>query len=105
MDTCKVQAQEEWHLIGLLSAFPDISQDNERCQILPGCKTLSIPKADKSAQSRTNRLSDLNDQVLVFKYKGFLHAIDNACYASPLRSAVSLPFLAMPALVLPAETG
>lgn len=78
MDICKEQPHiEEWHLIGLLSSFPDISQDNERCHVLPACKTLSVPNA-KSAQSR-NRLSDLNDQVLVFKYKGFLHAIDNAC--------------------------
>ncbi|KAJ5322100.1 uncharacterized protein N7506_011230 [Penicillium brevicompactum] len=75
---CEKQPQiEEWHLIGLLSDFPDISQDNERCHILPACKTLSVPNA-KSAQTR-NRLSDLNDQVLVFKYKGFLHAIDNQC--------------------------
>jgi hypothetical protein len=80
MNTCKAQI-EDWHLIGLVSAFPDISQDNERCHVLPGCKTLSIPKNDKPASSRANRLSDLNDQVLVFKYKGFLHAIDNACCA------------------------
>jgi hypothetical protein len=104
METCKEQSQTEgWHLIGLVSTFPDISQDNERCQILPGCKTLSVPKADKSA--RTNRLSDLKDQVLVFKYKGFLHAIDNACYASPFVLAVSLLSLAMSALVFPTETG
>lgn len=78
---CEKQPQiEEWHLIGLLSDFPDISQDNERCHILPACKTLSVPNA-KSAQTR-NRLSDLNDQVLVFKYKGFLHAIDNVCHVS-----------------------
>jgi hypothetical protein len=84
METCKDNKSqaEGWHLIGLLSTFPDISQDNERCQILTGCKTLSIPNADES--TRTNRLSDLKDQVLVFKYKGFLHAIDNACNAFPL---------------------
>lgn len=65
---------EDWHLIGLLSSFNDI-QDNERSHVLPGCKTLSVPKADRS---RANRLSDLDEQVLVFKYKGFLHAVDNA---------------------------
>jgi hypothetical protein len=92
---------EEWHLIGLLSSFPDISQDNERRHVLPGCKTLSVPKTDKP--QRTNRLSDLDYQVLVFKYKGFLHAIDNARFA-PLSAAMRLLSLAMPALIVPTET-
>lgn len=101
---CEKQPQiEDWHLIGLLSDFPDISQDNERCHILPACKTLSVPNA-KSAQTR-NRLSDLNDQVLVFMYKGFLHAIDNARHTFPPLLAVSLLSLAMPTFVLPSETG
>ncbi|CAG8946827.1 unnamed protein product [Penicillium salamii] len=70
MDICKEQPQiEEWHLIGLLSSFPDISQDNERCHVLPACKTLSVPNF-KSAQSR-NRLSDLNDQVLQCPHSSF----------------------------------
>ncbi|KAI9926214.1 hypothetical protein ASPWEDRAFT_160383 [Aspergillus wentii DTO 134E9] len=72
-----VQA-EPWHMVGLASAFPDISQDNERCHILPACKTMSIPRANGDGQSG-NRFSNLSDQVLVFKYKGFLHAIDNQC--------------------------
>ncbi|KAJ5116597.1 hypothetical protein N7456_000945 [Penicillium angulare] len=71
---------EPWTFIGPLSSFPDISQDNEKCQVLPACKTLSVPRPEpEESKSRMNRLSDLNDQVLVFKYKGFLHAIDNQC--------------------------
>lgn len=66
-----------WHLVGLVSSFPDISQDDNGCKVLPGCKTLSIPKSENADQAKRNRLSDLNDQVLVFKYKGFMHAIDN----------------------------
>lgn len=65
-----------WHLVGLVSSFPDISLGNG-CKILPGCKTLGIPKPEHADQAKMNRLSDLNDQVLVFKYKGFIHAIDN----------------------------
>jgi nitrite reductase/ring-hydroxylating ferredoxin subunit len=40
---------------------------------------MSIPKPQNADQAKMNRLSDLNDQVLVFKYKGFVHAIDNVC--------------------------
>lgn len=69
----------EWHLVGMLSSFPDISLDSNGCKVLPGCKTLSIPKAKHTSRSKVNRLSDLDDQVLVFKYKGFIHAIDNVC--------------------------
>lgn len=68
-----------WHMVGLVSSFPDISQDNNGCKVLPGCKTLSIPKSEHTDQAKMNRLSDLNDQVLIFKYKGFMHAIDNVC--------------------------
>lgn len=67
----------DWHLVGLLSSFPDISLDNNDCKVLPGCKTLSIPKSKSTDQPKMNRISDLDDQVLVFKYKGFIHAIDN----------------------------
>lgn len=93
-----------WHAIGLLSSFRDISQDGERSAVLPGCKTVSIGQADKA--QRTNRLSDLGDQVLVFKYKGFLHAIDNARSVWDFELvAVGLLSLAMPSFVVSAETG
>ena len=67
----------EWHKVGLLSEFPDISQDSIGCKILPGCKTKSIPKTEDPEKAKANRFSDLNDQVLVFKHKSFMHAIDN----------------------------
>ncbi|KAJ5721228.1 uncharacterized protein N7483_009162 [Penicillium malachiteum] len=72
------EEQSQWTFVGLVSSFPDISHDNEKCHVLPGCKTLSIPRQDVG-NTRMNRLSNLNDQVLVFKYKGFIHAIDNQC--------------------------
>lgn len=52
---------------------------------------MSIPKSQNADQAKMNRLSDLNDQVLVFKYKGFIHAIDNVCQ----RSALWLPKVSM----------
>jgi hypothetical protein len=80
MDVSKEQKRpDDWHLVGHVSSFSDIGQDEKGCRVLSGCKTLSIPKTDDPEQSRGNRLSDLSDQVLVFKYKGFLHAIDNVC--------------------------
>lgn len=74
---------DDWHLVGHASSFPDIGQDEKGCRVLSGCKTLSIPKTEDPEKSRTNRLSDLSDQVLVFKYKGFLHAIDNVRKKEP----------------------
>ncbi|KAJ5241097.1 uncharacterized protein N7469_002688 [Penicillium citrinum] len=80
MEASKDPAQPRiWHLVGRVSQFPDIGDDEKGCQVLSGCKTLSIPKTDVQEQSQGNRFSDLGDQVLVFKYKGFLHAIDNQC--------------------------
>lgn len=75
----KRSEMDEWHLVGLLSSFPDISLDKIGGKVLPSCKTLSIPKPKNAGQSKTNRLSNLGNQVLVFKYKGFIHAIDNVC--------------------------
>jgi len=84
MEVSKELAQpSDWHLVGRVSQFPDIGQDEKGCRVLSGCKTLSIPKTDVQEQSRGNRFSDLGDQVLVFKYKGFLHAIDNVCSKQP----------------------
>lgn len=68
-----------WQMVGLVSSFPDISQDNNGCKVLPGSKTLSIPRSENTDQAKMNRLSDLSDQVLVFKYRGFMHAVDNVC--------------------------
>ncbi|KAJ5099542.1 hypothetical protein N7532_006543 [Penicillium argentinense] len=79
MEVSKETAKsDEWHLVGRVSSFPDIGLE-EKCRVLPGCTIKSIPKTEDPEKSRANRLSDLDDQVLVFKYKGFLHAIDNQC--------------------------
>ncbi|KAJ5238949.1 hypothetical protein N7468_003568 [Penicillium chermesinum] len=81
MDIQKEQESKEgaWHKVGMLSEFPDISHESIGCKILPGCKTKSIPKPQDPKKSKANRGSGLEDQVRVFKHKGFMHAIDNQC--------------------------
>ncbi|KAL4798812.1 hypothetical protein BDV19DRAFT_385895 [Aspergillus venezuelensis] len=74
--------KEEWHFVGPISSFPDIQLGGNESgsQVRPGCKTICIPKQthpDKPTSKSTR--SNLDEQVLVFKYKGSIHAIDNKC--------------------------
>ncbi|KAL3481484.1 hypothetical protein BJX99DRAFT_253408 [Aspergillus californicus] len=78
---------EKWHYVGPVSSLPDIHQDEDtRAQVRAGCKTLCIPRPNQSGGSRNTR-SNLDEQVLVFRYRGLIHAIDNKCPHSsfPLR--------------------
>ncbi|KAL4964828.1 Rieske (2Fe-2S) protein [Aspergillus stella-maris] len=79
--------KEEWHFVGPISSFPDIQLEGNESgsQVRPGCKTLLIPKSEKLTSKSTR--SNLDEQVLIFKYKGSIHAIDNKCPHSsfPLR--------------------
>ncbi|KAL4951102.1 hypothetical protein BDW69DRAFT_186722 [Aspergillus filifer] len=82
---------EEWHFVGPISSFPDLYQlegNESGSQVRPACKTLHIPKIEHpdKTKSRSTR-SNLDEQVLVFKYRGLMHAIDNKCPHSsfPLR--------------------
>ncbi|ODM23802.1 hypothetical protein SI65_01391 [Aspergillus cristatus] len=73
-----------WHSVGLASALPDLSLDNDDCQITQACKAFTIPKTagpqDAPVEADINLPGeDLKDQVLVFKYKGKVHAIDHQC--------------------------
>ncbi|KAL4861412.1 hypothetical protein BDV12DRAFT_204035 [Aspergillus spectabilis] len=69
-----------WHRIGLASELPDISPDTD-CQVTTQCKAFKIPTTNTESPTPTNidLPGDLKDQVLVFKYKGSLHAIDHQC--------------------------
>lgn len=76
------QPGASWHPVGLASAFPDLSLDNDDCRIKPGCKAFSIPKTIGPQEAPVEADidlpgNDLKDQVLVFKYKGKIHAIDH----------------------------
>ncbi|RAL02852.1 Rieske (2Fe-2S) protein [Aspergillus ibericus CBS 121593] len=81
-----------WYRIGLLSDFPDVdhqppSPDNDSCRVTPSCKAFTIPNTtnpnangpSQPIQADIDTPGDLKDQVLVFKYKGKMHAIDHQC--------------------------
>ncbi|KAG2417592.1 hypothetical protein HFD88_008811 [Aspergillus terreus] len=77
---------DAWQRVGRISAFPDIGPNNDdNYRIAPRCKAFSIPKTDSSAGSQCpveadiDLPGDLKDQVLVFRYKGKVHAIDHQC--------------------------
>lgn len=79
------RANSSWSRVGLVSEFPDLSLDNDCSRIAPQCKAFSIPKNEGPLGSTTPEEADLDtpgdlkDQVLVFKYKGTVHAIDHVC--------------------------
>lgn len=79
------RANSSWSRVGLASEFPDLSLDNDCSRIAPQCKAFSIPKkygpsaSNAPVEADLDMLGDLKDQVLVFKYKGNIHAIDHVC--------------------------
>lgn len=71
-----------WHLVGLASSLPDLSEDNDNRQVTQACKAFTIPKTagprDAPVEADIKLPGeDLKDQVMVFKYKGKVHAIDH----------------------------
>lgn len=99
----------EWFSVGLTSSYPDIGQDPEDDRNLahprpcklgqkPGCKAFYAPTGEgtgtevavgQEALEDTVAGDDLKDQVLVFQYKGKIHAIDHVSGLWPtLRSYI-----------------
>ncbi|KAJ5628842.1 hypothetical protein N7490_011070 [Penicillium lividum] len=77
------RAAKAWHRVGLVSALPELEND-DGYRMAPKCKAFSIPKdgsSDPKAPEEADLDSsiDLKDQVLVFKYKGKVHAVDHQC--------------------------
>ncbi|KAL4895051.1 hypothetical protein BDV59DRAFT_174357 [Aspergillus ambiguus] len=75
---------DAWQCVGLASALPDISPDDDNYRIAPRCKAFSIPKtgaqeSQAPVEADIDLPGDLKDQVLVFRYKGKVHAIDHQC--------------------------
>ncbi len=68
-----------WHRVGRVSEFPEVSQHNEDCQVTTACKAFRIPNAKGETPTETDieLPGELKDQVLVFRYKGAVHAIDH----------------------------
>ncbi|KAL4778228.1 hypothetical protein BJX76DRAFT_352779 [Aspergillus varians] len=75
------KADAAWHRVGLVSQFPEVSLDNDGCQVTTSCKAFRIPTTSGETPIETNidLPGELKDQVLVFKYKGAIHAIDHQC--------------------------
>lgn len=83
----------EWFPVGVASSFPEVGSDeqgllkprldNGREQ--PGCKIFYIPKdavssgREVTASNATpdSVAADLKEQVLIFRYRGKIHAIDH----------------------------
>ncbi|KAI0012909.1 hypothetical protein F4779DRAFT_506592 [Xylariaceae sp. FL0662B] len=99
-----------WFCVGLASSFPNITDSgsvslsghSDSCDgksLEAGCKVFYVPATDSSQARQVEGDSilwpenGLRDQVLVFKYKGTIHAIDNRCphSAYPL-SEGAVPF-------------
>lgn len=90
----------KWLPVGSISEFPDVGTDDgnviqsRRCdeKMQPGCKIFYVPKEDVSQMSQVaipahSTLSpsigpELQDQVVVFRYKGRIHAIDHVSNAA-----------------------
>lgn len=70
-----------WHRVGRVSEFPEVSQHNEDCQVTTACKAFRIPNSNMKGAAPTEMdvemPGELKDQVLVFRYKGAVHAIDH----------------------------
>ncbi|KAI4603406.1 hypothetical protein KJ359_006202 [Pestalotiopsis sp. 9143b] len=95
---------DAWFSVGLASSFPNITEsgseivadarpcgggtrkEGDEQSVAPGCKVFQVPKDDSSLAGQVDpsdveeaafTAQDLKDQVLVFRYKGKFHAINN----------------------------
>ncbi|KAI2621100.1 hypothetical protein GGR54DRAFT_600222 [Hypoxylon sp. NC1633] len=97
-----------WFCVGLASSFLDITgsdgtslaenRTHKDGNSAPGCKVFHVPAADSSeawqveGDSISHFEGGLGDQVLVFKYKGKVHAINNRCPHSSYPLSEGTPF-------------
>ncbi|OAA58669.1 Rieske domain protein [Cordyceps fumosorosea ARSEF 2679] len=93
----RARPDAQWIPAGPLAQFPDVAGDDgnliqpRRCDAksLPGCRILHVPKTDPSkaaeiaipagAATSPTEGQDLKDQVLVFRYRDRMHAVDHQC--------------------------
>ncbi|KAJ8129047.1 hypothetical protein O1611_g4585 [Lasiodiplodia mahajangana] len=83
-----------WFFAGLTSSFPNLIESGTEVvreprlcgngKSVPGCKVFNIPAGDISQARQVEgeemtlyNGAALRDQVLVFQYKGKIHAVDN----------------------------
>lgn len=100
--TRQTRADAAWHRVGLDSAFPDLSLETASSRIAPRCKAFHIPQANGSSEPSAPVEADidlpgeLKDQVLVFKYKGKIAAIDHVSMSKKNVSSAVLEFKLKP---------
>ncbi|KAI2466365.1 hypothetical protein F4781DRAFT_405911 [Annulohypoxylon bovei var. microspora] len=99
---------DAWFCVGLVSSFPDILNsgsaslsEQRSCagqDSALGCKVFHVPATDSSQAYQIEGDAifhveeGLRDQVLVFKYKGKIHAINNRCPHSSYPLSEGIPF-------------
>ncbi|KAF3067087.1 hypothetical protein GL218_08838 [Daldinia childiae] len=99
---------DAWFYVGLTSSFPNITDsgstilsESSSCaeqNSAPGCKVFHVPASDSSQARQIEGDSifhpegGLRDQVLVFKYKSKIHAINNRCPHSSYPLSEGTPF-------------
>lgn len=109
---------DAWFFAGLVSSFPnltesgtDVLDEYRPCgngESLPGCKVLHVPSDDASQAEQVevdaivscNGLA-LQDQSLVFRYKGKIHAVDNVSWLHLAEVSMLSCFTEMPSLGVP----
>ncbi|KAH6650666.1 hypothetical protein F5144DRAFT_55979 [Chaetomium tenue] len=107
----------EWFSVGVASSFPEVgleSDENQEAHEIeseprlcgsrsspgedpkPGCKVFHVPRTDSSQRTELGipdeSAQDLTDQVLVFKYRGKIHAVDHQCPHSSFPLSQGIPF-------------
>ncbi|KAI1180521.1 hypothetical protein F4777DRAFT_573751 [Nemania sp. FL0916] len=100
---------DAWFFAGLKSSFPNLTESGadvlhepracENSESARGCKVFHVPSNDASQAEQIegeemilHNGAALLDQVLIFQYKGKVHAIDNKCPHSAFPLAKGTPF-------------
>ncbi|KAI8629266.1 hypothetical protein F5Y19DRAFT_475831 [Xylariaceae sp. FL1651] len=99
---------DAWFFAGLSSSFPNLTESGgdglcepRPCgngEFAPGCKVFHVPSGNslQALQIERDEMishdTALQDQVLVFQYKGKIHAVDNMCPHSAFPLAKGAPF-------------
>lgn len=88
----------EWFSVGPASAFPDLGDDGAVSQpkicgaddTKPGCRVFYVPKENSTQRTEVlitsdqdpEAVGDLTDQVLVFRFRGKIHAVDHVSWGT-----------------------
>lgn len=98
---------DAWFSVGLASSFPDITDSDSTVSELRfcdqdlarGCKVFHVSRTDSSLAAEIDQSeaagagsssSELRDQVLIFRYRGKFHAVNNVSPLFPFSSPTVL---------------